>query len=157
MTEPVRSQRVQGLGHGRRTEQLAGVGADPADVDAVAHRYDPQHEVVAELISHHPAVRAADRAAALHRAAWVRAWRQEVGDHPGDAMAPPVVPIADVAARCFPVVGLDETQAADVRVGRRLPDLRLDALTALVDDHGTFLALYRPAPDGARPEAVFVG
>ena len=29
--------------------------------------------------------------------------------------------------------------------------------TALLAPDGTFLALYRPGPDGARPEAVFVG
>ncbi|MGI3782652.1 MAG: tRNA pseudouridine(55) synthase TruB, partial [Janthinobacterium lividum] len=74
-----------------------------------------------------------------------------------DAVTPAVEPIADVAARCFPVLRLAPDQAADVRVGKRLPDLALDGLTALVDPEGTFLALYRPAPDGARPEAVFVG
>jgi len=74
-----------------------------------------------------------------------------------DAVVPTVEPIAAVAARSFPVLRLDPTQSADVRVGRRLPDLTLDGLTALVDPDGTFLALYRPAPDGARPEAVFVG
>ena len=40
-----------------------------------------------------------------------------------DAVAPPVEPIADVARRCFPTLDLDAAQAADVRVGRRLPDL----------------------------------
>ena len=74
-----------------------------------------------------------------------------------DAPAPPVEPISGVAARCFPVLHLAPAQAADVRVGRRLPDVELDGLTALVDHDGTFLALYRPGPDGARPEAVFVG
>ncbi len=74
-----------------------------------------------------------------------------------DAVAPTVEPIAAVAARCFPVLRLAPAQAADVRVGRRLPDLALDGLTAVFDPDGTFLALYRPAPDGARPEAVFVG
>jgi tRNA pseudouridine55 synthase len=73
------------------------------------------------------------------------------------AAAPTVEPIAAVAERSFPVLRLAPGQAADVRVGRRLPDLALDGLTALVDPDGTFLALYRPAPDGARPEAVFVG
>jgi tRNA pseudouridine55 synthase len=73
------------------------------------------------------------------------------------AAAPTVEPIAAVAERSFPVLRLAPAQAADVRVGRRLPDLALDGLTALVDPDGTFLALYRPAPDGARPEAVFVG
>lgn len=74
-----------------------------------------------------------------------------------DVQAPAVLPVADAVRRCFAVVELDDAQAADVRVGRRLPALRLDALTALVDPDGTFLALYRPGPDGARPEAVFVG
>ena len=75
---------------------------------------------------------------------------------PGVA-APPVEPIAEVAGRTFPTLRLSPEQVADVRVGRRLPDLTLDGLTALFEEDGTFLALYRPAPDGARPEAVFVG
>ena len=74
-----------------------------------------------------------------------------------DAEVPPVEPIADVAGRCFPVLRLDAERAADVRVGRRLPEVALDDLTAVYDPDGTFLALYRPGPDGARPEAVFVG
>lgn len=74
-----------------------------------------------------------------------------------DTPAPPVEPIADVAARSFPVLRLTPAQAADVRVGRRLTDVAIDGLTALLEEDGTFLALYRPAPDGARPEAVFVG
>ncbi|GAB2597109.1 tRNA pseudouridine(55) synthase TruB [Microlunatus antarcticus] len=77
---------------------------------------------------------------------------------PGHDVTPPrVEPIAQVAARSFPVVVLDADRSADVRVGRRLPQLALEGLTALVDQDGTFLALYRPGPDGARPEAVFVG
>ena len=74
-----------------------------------------------------------------------------------DAEAPAVVPVAEAVRRCFPVVELDDARAGDVRVGRRLPGLHLDALTALLGPDGTFLALYRPGPDGARPEAVFVG
>ena len=62
-----------------------------------------------------------------------------------------------MAARSFPVLRLTPAQSADVRVGRRLPDVALDGLTALLDPDGTFLALYRPGPDGARAEAVFVG
>ena len=77
---------------------------------------------------------------------------------PGPDAAPPTVdPIADVAARSFTTLRLSAAQAADVRVGRRLPDLAIEGLTAVFDPDGTFLALYRPAPDGARPEAVFVG
>jgi tRNA pseudouridine55 synthase len=74
-----------------------------------------------------------------------------------DAVVPAVEPIAAVAARSFPVLRLPAAQADDVRVGRRLPDVALAGLTAVFDPEGEFLALYRPAPDGARPEAVFVG
>ncbi len=66
----------------RRWEQLAGVGADPTDVDAVVHRYDPQHQVITDLLINNPAVRAADQLALHHRMAWVHAWRVEVGDQP---------------------------------------------------------------------------
>lgn len=74
-----------------------------------------------------------------------------------NAPVPAVEPIGDVAARSFPVLRLTSLQSTDVRVGRRLPDVTLDGLTALLDPDGTFLALYRPGPDGARAEAVFVG
>jgi len=63
----------------RRWEQVAGRGVDPADVGAVIHRYDPQHRMIAALVDHHPAVRAADRAATVRRDAWIAAWRQEMG------------------------------------------------------------------------------
>ena len=76
---------------------------------------------------------------------------------PGEGVPPPAVePITAVAERCFPVRRLTAEQAGDVRVGRRLPQVDLAGLTALLGPDGTFLALYRPAPDGARPEAVFV-
>jgi hypothetical protein len=63
-----------------RWEQVAGVGADPYDVEAIIHRYDPSDAVVSSLLAEHPAVRAAERAAVARRMAWVAAWRQEVGD-----------------------------------------------------------------------------
>ncbi|MCU1371312.1 MAG: hypothetical protein JWO77_2506, partial [Ilumatobacteraceae bacterium] len=63
-----------------RWEQVAGAGADPVDVDAVIHRYDPQDPVVAALLGENPAVRAAERVAIQRRMAWVAAWRKEVGD-----------------------------------------------------------------------------
>jgi hypothetical protein len=63
-----------------RWEQVAGVGADPEQVEAIIHRYDPQDPVVAGLIGESPAVRAADRVAVQRRLAWVAAWRKEVGD-----------------------------------------------------------------------------
>jgi tRNA pseudouridine55 synthase len=67
-----------------------------------------------------------------------------------------VTPIAEAARACFPSVDLDAEQAQAVRYGRPLP-IRVDALSAVFDPAGEFLALYRPDGDHARPEAVFVG
>ena len=74
------------------------------------------------------------------------------------ADAPSVLPIADAARATFPAVDLDEPTAAAVRVGRPL-DLVLPGAGehALFAPDGTFLALYEPTADGARPVAVFVG
>jgi tRNA pseudouridine55 synthase len=70
---------------------------------------------------------------------------------------PAVLPIAEVARRCFPTLTLDDAQEAAVRVGRRLAGLLLPAdLTALLTRDGEFLALYRVEGDDAIPEAVFV-
>jgi len=67
-----------------------------------------------------------------------------------------VLPIADAARAAFPGVDLDDRQAGDVRVGRRL-GLAIDALTAVFAPDGEFLALYEPAgADVAKPVAVFV-
>ncbi|HEY3531112.1 MAG TPA: tRNA pseudouridine(55) synthase TruB [Nocardioides sp.] len=66
-----------------------------------------------------------------------------------------MTPIAEAARTSFPALDLDEPEAADVRVGRRL-DLTLDATTALFAPDGEFLALYEPAEIGARAVAVFV-
>jgi len=63
-----------------RWEQVAGVGADPADAETIIHRYDPQDEMIAALVDHNPAVRAAERVAVQRCTAWVAAWRHEVGD-----------------------------------------------------------------------------
>jgi tRNA pseudouridine55 synthase len=65
-----------------------------------------------------------------------------------------VTPIADAARASFPALDLDDTQAADVRVGRRL-EVALDATTALFAPSGEFLALYREGEDG-RAQAVAV-
>jgi len=69
-----------------------------------------------------------------------------------------VTGIATAARATFPAVDLDDAAAADVRVGRRLA-LDLDALTAVFDPAGEFLALYEPSgtPGQARAAAVFVG
>ena len=64
-------------------------------------------------------------------------------------------PVAEAARTCFPSRDLDEAQAADVRVGRRL-DLQLDGVTALFGPHDEFLALYQEGDDGrAKAVAVF--
>jgi len=66
-----------------------------------------------------------------------------------------ITPIADAARASFPALDLDDAQAADVRVGRRL-NLALDTTTALFAPDGEFLALYREGEDGrARAVAVF--
>lgn len=66
-----------------------------------------------------------------------------------------MIGIDTVAATLFPVVRLDEQQAAWVRNGRRLVGLGLIQLTALFAPDGHFLALYRPEDGDAVPEAVF--
>jgi len=64
-------------------------------------------------------------------------------------------PVAEAARTCFPSRDLDEAEAADVRVGRRL-DLQLDGVTALFGPHDEFLALYQEGDDGrAKAVAVF--
>lgn len=67
-----------------------------------------------------------------------------------------MIPIGQVARRCFAGVDLDEQSAAGVRFGRPLP-LRLPAEppTAVFAPDGEFLALYRGDGDLARPSAVF--
>lgn len=67
-----------------------------------------------------------------------------------------VLPIADAARAAFPTRELDDAQAADVRVGRRI-DLEIDSLTAVFAPDGEFLAVYEPAGTSAKPVAVFVG
>lgn len=67
----------------------------------------------------------------------------------------PLLGLADVARRAFPVVEVDALQAADIGYGRSL-ELELTAVTALVSDD-RLLALYRPGPaGGAAPVAVLV-
>ena len=69
----------------------------------------------------------------------------------------PLIGLAEVARRAFPVVELDAARADDVRHGRPL-DLDVPAdVTALVSDD-VLLALYRPGPDGGSvPVAVLAG
>ena len=68
-----------------------------------------------------------------------------------------VLPIAEAARAAFPALDLDEQQAADVRVGRKLA-LTLPApgpVAAFAPD-GEFLALYEQSGELARAVAVFV-
>lgn len=67
-----------------------------------------------------------------------------------------VVPIADVARRCFPSCVLGEADAASVAVGRRL-SLQLGAPgpVAVFDLAGELLALYEQRGEVAVPVAVF--
>lgn len=67
-----------------------------------------------------------------------------------------VLPIADVARRCFPHRVLAAEQAAAVRVGRRLPaDLGHSGPVALLDETGELLALYEQRGETAAAVAVF--
>ncbi|WP_203566777.1 tRNA pseudouridine(55) synthase TruB [Aestuariimicrobium ganziense] len=72
--------------------------------------------------------------------------------------APPLIGMAEVARRCFPVVDLDQNQATDVRYGRGL-SLPLSGLTGLVFA-ADLLALHEPDPERpgrSRAVAVLVG
>ena len=73
---------------------------------------------------------------------------------------PRIVPIAEAARSAFPSVDLDEAQAGDVRVGRRITaDLGAAhgvGPHAVFAPDGEFLALYEQAGDTARAVAVFV-
>jgi len=69
-----------------------------------------------------------------------------------------VLPIAEVARRCFPGIDLDVDRAGAVRVGRPLPvRTEHDGPVAVFGPDGEFLALYESAGDHLRPRAVFVG
>ncbi len=69
-----------------------------------------------------------------------------------------LVPIAEAARAGFPGLDLDEQQAADVRVGRKLAvDLPAEGPVAVFAPDGEFLALYEQAGELARAVAVFTG
>jgi tRNA pseudouridine55 synthase len=68
-----------------------------------------------------------------------------------------IVPLAWVVGSSFPTLTVNETQAAQIRNGRRLAGMILpDGKTALLDQAGHFLALYRQEGTDAVAEAVFV-
>jgi len=69
-----------------------------------------------------------------------------------------MVPIAEVAARCFPSYTLDDEETRAVSVGRKLEiDLGSVGPVALFDQGGTFMALYEQQGSVASAVAVFVG
>ena len=68
-----------------------------------------------------------------------------------------IMPLERVIRTNFPTLTVNETQASQIRNGRRLADVILpDANTALLDEAGHFLALYRQEGPDAIAEAVFV-
>lgn len=68
-----------------------------------------------------------------------------------------VMPLERVARTNFPALTVNETQAGQIRNGRRLPGVILpDRRTALLDPTGAFLALYRQEGPDAVAEAVFL-
>jgi tRNA pseudouridine55 synthase len=68
-----------------------------------------------------------------------------------------VVPLDRVVHSSFPTLTVEETQAGQIRNGRRLAGVILpDSTTALLDAAGHFLALYRQEGPDAIAEAVFV-
>lgn len=69
-----------------------------------------------------------------------------------------IVPIDEVAARCFPTYTVDEQGARDISVGRRIAvDLGASGPVALFDPDGRFLALYEQQGTNAAAVAVFTG
>jgi tRNA pseudouridine55 synthase len=68
-----------------------------------------------------------------------------------------IVPLDRVVRSSFPTLTVNETQAGQIRNGRRLADVALlDGTTALFDPASHFLALYRQEGPDAIAEAVFV-
>jgi tRNA pseudouridine55 synthase len=68
-----------------------------------------------------------------------------------------IVPLDRVVRSSFSTLTVDETQAGLIRNGRRLAGVILpDGSTALLDEAGHFLALYRQEGPDAIAEAVFV-
>jgi tRNA pseudouridine55 synthase len=68
-----------------------------------------------------------------------------------------IMPLDRVVGSSFPTLTVNETQSGKIRNGRRLAGVILpDGTTALVDEAGHFLALYRQEGPDAIAEAVFV-
>lgn len=88
----------------RRWEQLVGTGPEPAEVETVVSRFDPQHDFVADLITHNPAVRAADTLAARRHQALDEA-TQALADR---AAGQPVGNTSSTTVVASPYEGLSE-------------------------------------------------
>lgn len=73
-----------------------------------------------------------------------------------DTQPPALIPLGDLARRCFPWRELDATQARAVGYGQALPLELPDEPVALLHG-GDLLALYRGVGETAVPVAVFVG
>jgi tRNA pseudouridine55 synthase len=68
-----------------------------------------------------------------------------------------IVPLDRVVRGRFPTLTVNESQASQIRNGRRLAGVILpDGTTALLDQAGHFLALYRQEGPNAVAEAVLV-
>jgi tRNA pseudouridine55 synthase len=68
-----------------------------------------------------------------------------------------IMPLDRVVRSSFSTLTVSETQAGQVRNGRRLVGVILpDGMTALLDEAGDFLALYRQEGPDAVAEAVFI-
>jgi tRNA pseudouridine55 synthase len=68
-----------------------------------------------------------------------------------------IMPLDRVARSSFPTLTVNETQAGQIRNGRRLSGVILPgSTTALLDQAGHFLALYRQEGSDAVAEAVFL-
>jgi hypothetical protein len=67
-----------------------------------------------------------------------------------------VVPLDRVVCNSFPTLTVNKSQAGQIRNGRRMAGAILpDGTTALLDEAGHFLALYRQEGTDALAEAVF--
>jgi tRNA pseudouridine55 synthase len=68
-----------------------------------------------------------------------------------------IMPLDGVVRTSFPTLTVNETQAGQIRNGRRLAGVILpDDTTAVLDQAGHFLALYRQEGPDAIAEAVFI-
>ncbi|MBX3287417.1 MAG: hypothetical protein KF703_18865 [Actinobacteria bacterium] len=136
----------------RRWEQLVGPGIDPSDVEAVVARYDPQHDLVADLVEHHPAVRAVEHLAAVRHEALEAATQALITRAAGaSAGGPPATTV--VAA---PYDGLSEERCRALH--RRLLALPTSLRVIVVlapgpnTDDGRVLDLTDPPEVGTRAD-----